>query len=149
MRIFALPRAQYWFLGWDMLVNRLFVTSWTGGQYPAAPPFKIMGEIKKTTACEERLFFIVEFFEDLFIFGPCTSYLFKSYPYNSHNGAWCQRFCLTFLYACGKDYNDSSCRSIYWWGYVRVIFVTTVYFILPRLRWGDVQCAVFLYLNLI
>lgn len=61
----------------SMSVDEHSVTNWTGGQYPAAPPqgtfavttqrsFLLVFINKKTTACEERLFLSVEFFERVF-----------------------------------------------------------------------------------
>lgn len=87
-----------------MFVDDIWQLFWTGGQYPAAPPetnFIIKISLKKRyfllrlsnkmTACEVRSF-CMEFGMLLFVFGSCTIFLFKSYPYNMAKKWLCQWF---------------------------------------------------------
>ena len=92
------------FLNEPMFVDEYHDTSWTRGQYPAAPPcifdsaerpvFYLVSNVgcKKTTTCEQWLFLKSGVLQVLFIFGFCITFLFRSYPHNKSQKCLCQQY---------------------------------------------------------
>lgn len=63
--------------------QRKYPTIWSGfcvaGEYLAA---NLIAWLVKKQAPASSACFIVEFFREIFIFGPCIIFLLRNYPYN-------------------------------------------------------------------
>ena len=91
-----------------MLVDEYHDTSWTRGQYPAAPPYRLdqriefIFKIEKQPPASSGCFQKSGVLQFLFIFGLCITFLFRSYPYNKLYKCLCQQY---FYKKLGKKYH--------------------------------------------